>query len=193
MAKTALLVCDLQQGVLSSIPTLPADYLARAAATIQAARSAGAQIIYIAIGFRPGHADLSPRNKVRAYVAGKPTHFVTGDASAAIDPLVAPVAQSESGGDMIVTKRRFSAFADTELQLVLRSLGITDLVLFGVVTSGVVLSTARAAGDLDYTVTVLEDLCADRDAEVHEVLVRKVLPMQADVVTAEAWLAGLKA
>jgi nicotinamidase-related amidase len=65
------------------------------------------------------------------------------------------------------------------------------LVLAGIVTSGVVLSTLRQAADLDYRLTVLADGCLDSDPDVHWVLLEKVFPRQADVVSIAGWVAGL--
>ena len=65
------------------------------------------------------------------------------------------------------------------------------LVLSGIATSGVVLSTLRQAADLDYQVTVLSDWCADGDEEVHRLLLDKVFPRQAAVVTTDEWVRGL--
>jgi nicotinamidase-related amidase len=64
---------------------------------------------------------------------------------------------------------------------------VTQLVLGGIATSGVVLSTVRAAADKDYQLTVLADLCLDRDEEVHRVLTGKVFPRQAEVIAAADW------
>lgn len=60
-----------------------------------------------------------------------------------------------------------------------------SVVLCGISTSGCVLSTARAAADDGYIVTVIEDACSDPVAGLHDVLVQKVLPSQAHVATAE--------
>ena len=75
--------------------------------------------------------------------------------------------------------------------VVLRARGVERLVLAGIATSGVVLSTLRAAADLDFAVTVLRDGCADADPEVDRVLQEKVFPRQADVVTIDEWVAAL--
>lgn len=92
----------------------------------------------------------------------------------------------------VVVKRRVSAFAGSDLDMVLRSQGIGHLVLAGIATSGVVLSTVRQAADLDYGLTVLSDACADADPEVHRVLTERVFPQQAAVTTAHEWVAGLQ-
>ncbi len=65
--------------------------------------------------------------------------------------------------------------------------GAPHLVLAGIATSGVVLSTVREAADRDYQLTVLANGCLDRDPEVHRVLMGTVFPRQADVVTAPRW------
>lgn len=92
-------------------------------------------------------------------------------------------------GEVVVTKKRISAFAGSDLEVVLRSRGVTHLVIAGIATSGVVLSTVREAADRDYVLTVLEDLCLDADEEeVHRMLTTKVFVRQADVIVAADWL-----
>jgi nicotinamidase-related amidase len=71
-------------------------------------------------------------------------------------------------------------------------MNVDHLILFGVSTSGVVLSTVREAGDADYEMTIIKDLCADGDAALAEVLFEKVFPVQADVITAEEFLSALQ-
>ena len=85
---------------------------------------------------------------------------------------------------------RIGAFA-SDLAVVLSGLGTTDLVLAGISTSGVVLSTIRDAADRDFGLTVLHDACFDADDEVHRVLTQKVFPRQAEVVSTEEWIASL--
>jgi nicotinamidase-related amidase len=92
----------------------------------------------------------------------------------------------------VVTKRRVSAFSGSDLEVVLRSQNISHLVLSGIATSGVVLSTLREAADRDYQLTVLADCCLDADEEVHRVLLTKVFPRQADVIQSQAWIAQLE-
>jgi nicotinamidase-related amidase len=75
--------------------------------------------------------------------------------------------------------------------VVLRAGGIETLVLSGIATSGVVLSTVRQAADLDFSLVVLSDGCADADDEVPRVLCEKVFPRQADVLSVAAWIDAL--
>jgi nicotinamidase-related amidase len=104
-----------------------------------------------------------------------------------IHPAVAP-----QPGDIVVTKRRVGAFTGSDLEVVLRAQDIHHLVLTGIATSGVVLSTLRAAADMDYRLTVLADCCTDGDDEVQRVLLTKVFPRQAAVLTAAEWAATVE-
>jgi nicotinamidase-related amidase len=184
MTSTALLVMDVQQGIVDRFAG-DEEYLPRLAAAAGAARDAGVRVIYVTVGFRAGHPEVSERNKSFGAIAGT-GRFADGDPGSAIHPAVAPVP-----GDVIVTKRRVSAFAGSDLEVVLRAGGIDHLVLAGIATSGVVLSTLRQAADLDYRLTVLADGCLDADPEVHRVLLEKVFPRQAEVVGIAEWAASL--
>jgi len=75
--------------------------------------------------------------------------------------------------------------------MVLRSKNIETLILMGHATSGVILSTVRLAADLDYNLIVVEDGCADRDPEVHRVLMEKVFPRQGTVVSSTEMVEAL--
>jgi nicotinamidase-related amidase len=182
MNATALLVMDVQRGIVERFDDDP-GYLQRLSSAISAARSAGIPVVYVTVSFRPGHPEISARNATfsAAAAAGR---FVDGDPATEIHPAVAP-----GQGDLLVTKRRVSAFTGSDLQVVLRSLGADTLVLTGIATSGVVLSTLRQAADLDYRLVVLSDACLDADPEVHRVLTEKVFPRQAAVRTVAQWAA----
>lgn len=75
--------------------------------------------------------------------------------------------------------------------MLLRALGARAPVLCGISTGGVVLSTLRAAADLDFELTVLRDACADADPDVHRVLLDKVFPRQVDVIDVATWSARI--
>jgi nicotinamidase-related amidase len=86
-------------------------------------------------------------------------------------------------GDIIVRKTRVGAFSTTDLDTQLRDRNITTLILAGITTSGVVLSTLRDAHDRDYRVVVLADASADFDSDVHDFLIEKIFPREAQVIT----------
>lgn len=184
MDATVLLVMDVQRGIVERFADDP-GYLERLADAITAARAAGVPVVYVIIGFRPGHPEISARNRTFSALAAAGA-FTEGDPAAGIHPAVAP-----GPGDLVVTKRRVSAFTGSDLDVVLRGLGAGTLVLTGIATSGVVLSTLRQAADLDYGLIVLADACLDADQEVHRVLTEKVFPRQAEVSTVARWAGQL--
>ncbi|KAM6508225.1 hypothetical protein FALCPG4_018106 [Fusarium falciforme] len=190
MSKTALIILDLQQGILSMLQGVDVEaYVKRVAATAQRAREAGVQVIHVRTAFRPGYQDLSRRNKfldLLAAMVGTSGQFTEGHISTEFDPAVAPLPQ-----DLVITKKRGSAFSDTDLELMLKTLGVDALALAGVATSATVLSTLQQAADKDFVITAVEDLCLDRDVEVHRVLMEKVFPKQATVTSSSGWLDSL--
>jgi nicotinamidase-related amidase len=177
--RAALLGMDLQTGIVSAY-IKDDGFTPRAAGVIEQARRAGLLIIHVKVGFRPGVPEASPRNKLFAALKASPAHqqFFQGE-SGAIHPALAPAAT-----DLVVTKSRVSAFAGTDLELLLRANNIETLIMFGIATSGVVLSTLLTAFDADYEIFVIKDCCADRDPELHQVLLEKFFPQRANVVNA---------
>jgi nicotinamidase-related amidase len=183
----ALLVMDFQTAVVEMFATEKDALLTRTANLLEGARKAGMRVIYIVVGFRQGYPEVNPKNSVFAPVR-EGGRFVEGWSGTEVHARVAP-----KPGDVIVTKHRVSAFAGTDLEMVLRANGIDTLVLAGIATSGVVLSTLRHAADADYRLVVVEDCCGDRDAEVHRVLMGKVFPRQGTVLKADELLSALGA
>jgi nicotinamidase-related amidase len=183
MPTTALLIMDVQRGIVERYADQ--GYLTRLAQAIGAARSAHLPVIYVIVRFRPGHPEISQRNASFSAIASA-GRFTAGDPATEIHPEIAP-----ADDDLVVIKHRVSAFAGSDLDLLLRSGEIDSLVLAGIATSGVVLSTLRQAADLDYRLTVLSDGCLDADPEVHRVLLEKVFPRQAQVTTVSEWVSAL--
>ncbi|MBB4683544.1 nicotinamidase-related amidase [Amycolatopsis jiangsuensis] len=168
---------DVQKATIGQAPD---GYLSRAVHALETARAAGLPVIHIAIGLRPGHVDTHPRNKL--FGALPPEVFTPDDPGVAIHPDVAP-----ADGEIVVRKNRVSAFAGNDLRQILAAQDITHLVLAGIATSGVVLSTALQAADLDYEVTVLSDACADANPALHETLVNDVFTRRGRTSTIDEW------
>lgn len=159
---------------------LAAALASTAAQAVAAARTKGCLIIYVVIGFRPGAPEAGAHNKI----FGHQERFARLNMA---DFMQLSPGLTPQPDELIVTKRRVSAFTGSDLEVVLRASGIQHLVLAGIATSGVVLSTLREAADKDYGLTVLADACGDADEEVHRVLTTKVFPRQAEVVTVAEW------
>ena len=180
----ALLVMDIQGATVKMLKD-DMSFFNSLNKTIQTARNNKMPVIFVVVGFRKGYPEASPNNKSFSMLKNGITNWDTEEATR----IHASVALQS--GDIIITKKRVSAFTGSDLEVVLRSLEIKHLVLSGISTSGVVLSTLREAADKDYAITVLSDCCVDRDEEVHRILTTKIFPRQAEVVNAEEWCASL--
>ncbi|MEV5283574.1 cysteine hydrolase [Streptomyces sp. NPDC051994] len=180
---TALLVMDYQPAILAALPD-DGDrnaLLGRVEGAIADVRANGGTIAYVRVGFTDADWDAIPAiNKSFAPLA---QHRVMhhADPVTAIHERLAP-----RDGDIIVRKLRYGGMSTTDLDQQLRERGITTLVVSGISTSGVVLSTVIDAADRDYQLYVLSDGVADPDTEVHNVLLHKVFPSRAHIIdTAE--------
>ena len=182
MSKAGLLLMDLQNGIVNRYANDP-DFIARLQKVTAAARKAAMPIIYVVVRFRQQYPEVSSRNKAFAALKSGSFPIQEGDPAADIHTSLSP-----QPNDVIVTKRRVSAFSGSDLAIVLRSQEIDQIILTGIATSGVVLSTLREGADMDYGITVLSDCCYDQDEEVQRVLLEKVFPRQAEVMTAEQWI-----
>lgn len=173
-ARSALLVMDFQSAIVARYASDDSPLLSAATEAITAARKHRMRVIYVVVAFRPGFPEIDPRNRIFGAIRD------SGGIAPDIHPRVAPEEE-----EVVVTKHRVGAFMGTDLEMILRSAGIDTLVLAGIATSGVVLSTLRHAADADYRLFVLRDCCADADPGVHACLLDKVFPRQADVLDSQ--------
>ena len=185
---TALLIADFYEAMMTSIPhAVERDVVDRTVALQQSARNAGLMVCYCATVFRPGYPEIGSRNKTfgQRKESGQPAIF---DPLALIHPAVAPLE-----GEVVVGKHRVNALYGTGLDVALRANDVKTLIILGYATSGVVLSTVRHAADLDFNLYVVEDCCSDSDAEIHDFLMGRIFPRQADVVQSSDLIAALTA
>jgi nicotinamidase-related amidase len=180
-SNSALLVMDIQEATVKMIGD-SSNLINSIKQAIKTARDNNIPVIYIVVGFRNGYPDVSSNNSSFSILKNNPAMGFDTEEGCRVYSGVAP-----EPGDIIITKKRVSAFTGSDLEVVLRSLEIKHLLLSGFATSGVVLSTVREAADKDYTITVLADCCGDRDEEVHRVLTTKVFPRQAEVIDVNDW------
>ncbi|WP_251550377.1 cysteine hydrolase family protein [Neobacillus muris] len=182
--KAALLVMDIQNGIVSRYAENK-EILHNIQEAVASARKHNIPVIFVRVGFSKGYPEVSPRNKGFSAIAAH-GGMTTADVATQIHESVKP-----QENEPIVTKYRISAFAGSTLEMILRSRQIDTLILTGIATSGVVLSTVREAADKDFSLTVLSDACHDSDPEVHRVLMEKVFPRQATVLTVGSWVSSL--
>jgi len=188
-AHTAVLAMDCQAGVVSIYAKPPEPFLGRCSSVLRAARKAGIAVIHVKVGFRPGLPEVSTRNPLFAGIKSSPQHQKLFEGAAgAIHPALGP-----EPDDLVVTKHRISAFAGSDLQMILRAKEIDTLVMFGIATSGVVLSTLLEACDTDYRSVVITDCCADTDAELHRVLVERFFATRGEIATAAEFVKAVEA
>ncbi|WP_323703002.1 isochorismatase family cysteine hydrolase [Mammaliicoccus sp. Dog046] len=179
---TALLIMDMQNGIAGSYPGL--DELVKTTnEAIAKAREANIPILFVRLAFSKNFSEVSPNNILFSKMKTSGIAMTTNDEAAQIVNGL-----DIESDDLIVTKQRISAFTGSNLDVLLSGLQVDHLVLTGIATSGVVLSTAVEAFDKDYTLTVLKDAAADRDAETHDFLVDNILTRYGDVITTEAWM-----
>jgi nicotinamidase-related amidase len=179
-AKTALLVQDLQNGILGHVPE-GEQLIAGVKHTIELLRSHGVTIGYVRVGFADGDLDNVPATSGMAKRVGAAagTAFHADAYATQIHEDIAP-----QQGDIVVRKTRIGPFGSTDLHEQLQARGIDTLTITGIATSGVVISTVRDAYDRDYRLIVLSDQTADSEPDVQEFLVTRLIPKQAEVITA---------
>jgi len=174
-ARTALLVMDYQNGIMERVSD-GEGLLAAARETIELVRGRGGQIGYVRVGFADGEAPTGTMGS-RIGVDAARTAFHADAPATQIHDEIAP-----RDGDIVVRKTRVGPFLTTDLDARLRERSIDTLLLAGVSTSGVVLSTVRDAHDRDYRLIVISDLCADPEPDIHEFLIARIFPRQAEVI-----------
>jgi ureidoacrylate peracid hydrolase len=171
----ALLVVDMQNGFCHPQGSFPrvgrglegaTEAVRNAAVAVAQARRAEIPVVFTRHVYRPGRPDEG-----RALIRNSPQLAgVSGLAGGTWDAEVC----AELGcapSDLVVDKVRFDAFQWTSLEPLLRGLGVTDLMICGVVTNICVETTARSAFMRDFPVTLLEDCCAAKTRRLHELAV----------------------
>ena len=184
-AHTAVLSMDCQAGIVSIYTREAKDpFLLRVATVLNHARAAGMTIIHIQVGFRPGLPEISSRNMLLGAIKSSEQHQrLFREPLGAIPDSIAPQA-----GEIVITKHRISAFAGTDLAMILSANDIDTLVLYGIATSGVVLSTLVEAADADYRLAVIADCCADLDSPLHDCLIQRFFPTRGSVLSSEGFV-----
>jgi nicotinamidase-related amidase len=175
--RTALLVMDFQRGILGRLEN-PTALLDRAVDATAQVRDAGGHIGYVRVAFADeDYAGIPASSRMGAMVASAGRAFHADELATAVHERIAP-----QGGDIVVRKTRVGAFSTTDLEQQLRDREVDTLILAGISTSGVVLSTVRDAHDRDYRLFVLADVSADPEPGVHEFLTERIFPSQAHVI-----------
>ena len=183
----ALVLIDLQKGILG-LPLAPysaSQIVEKSLALGRGLKEAGGVVVLVKVAFANDYADAPSRE------VDEPSAMPPGGLPAEWSEFVPEIASLQA--DVVITKRQWSAFYGTELDLQLRRRGIKTIVLGGVATHIGVESTARDAWQHHYSVVLAEDACTSFGADVHQFSVEKVLRRVARVRSTEEILAGLAA
>ena len=176
---TALVLIDLQKGILANTlaPTTAHELLARGQALAERFRAAKATVVLVNVAFSADGGDMlrqrvdeAPPIPAGGFPAGW-SEFPSG--------LMQP-------GDLLITKRQWSAFYGTELDLQLRRRDIRSIVLGGVSTQIGVESTARQAYEHGYELVIVKDATTSSVAEGHAMSMKHILPRIARLVQSDA-------
>ena len=180
--KTALVLIDLQHGIVNMAPNGGAAVIEQAAQLARRFRALGAPVVLVKVAFPGG--PLAPQVQTDAQITLPPAMPAGWDQH--VDAL------GHDAGDIIITKRQWGAFYGTELDLQLRRRGIDTIVLCGISTSIGVESTARDAFERGYVQVFVEDAMACRDAVEHAHTVTTLFPRIGRVRSTAEVLAALK-
>jgi nicotinamidase-related amidase len=159
--KTALIVIDLQKGIVGLPTAHPIGGVLAAASVLTAAfRRRGLPVVLVNVtGGAPGRTEQSRS------LQGLPADWAD----------LAPELNAQPS-DLLVTKRTWGAFTNTDLAARLKAIGVTQVALAGVATSIGVESTARYAHELGFNVTLALDAMTDMSPEAHENSVTRIFP-----------------
>jgi nicotinamidase-related amidase len=181
-AKTALVLIDLQKGIMA-FPTMPrasSAVLESATGLAKAFKKAGATVVLVKVDYASNFADALKQ----------PVDYNIAPASLPKDWAEIP-SDLAATGDVWIVKRQWGAFHGTELDLQLRRRGIDTIVLGGIATNLGVESTARAAWEHGYSVIFAEDATASLSEEMHKFSYSTIFPMLGRVSNTAAIAAAL--
>ena len=169
-ANTALIVVDLQKGIVGSALIHPIDQVVeRSRALLDAFRGRGLPVVLVNVaGGAPGRTERPRRSE--PFPAGW-TDFIPE--------------LDQQPGDIVVTKRTWGAFASTDLEDRLKALGVTQVVVTGIATATGVEATARQAYEQGFNVTLALDAMTDGRPEAHDYSIKNVFPKLGETGSAQ--------
>ena len=175
-AKPALVVIDLQKGIVGMPTAHPMEsVIRRSVALLEAFRRHGLPVVLVNVdGAPPGRAERS---------------FSLSQMPAGWTDLIGEL--NRQPGDHLVTKQTRGAFTNTGLEKHLRQAGVTQVVVIGVATSSGVESTARQAHELGFNVALVTDAMTDTDADAHHNSVVRIFPKMSETGTTQQLLSLL--
>lgn len=196
VSKSALLVLHVQNDIVkpggkfaySGVPVQvqKANLLEKIAKVIKASRDAGVRVIYGNIALRPGYPELNEKSQPIIWGCKEVGALAKGTWGAENAEEIKPLPD-----DWIVYNYACDCFSYTDLDILLRANGITDLYLTGTATTFVINSTTRHGSELGYAITILEDCCTSFTQEMHDFEIKHVLPQFGTISNSSDFIATL--
>jgi nicotinamidase-related amidase len=195
-ARTALLLLHWQNDLAMQYGKLSRDMPQRLAAAhtienvqavLKASRDKGMLVVYVNASHRPGYPEVSSRQSKMSSGIVKAGGLLRGSWGAEVVDRLRPEVK-----DIIIYNYSTSAFGYTELDLILRNKGISDLILTGLVTNWIVESTARDAMNRGYNIYTLSDCCQGINEEMHEWSLSNILSVIGLVIDSKSYITLLQ-
>jgi nicotinamidase-related amidase len=195
-AKTALLLIHWQKDVAAPGFKHAGNHPERLAAAhtiehtqavLKASREKGVLVIYVNAGHRPGYPEVSPKSApVSRNVVASGAHIRGTMGNEVVDQI------KPRDDEIVVYNYSPDGFCYTDLDLILRNKGITDLVLSGLSTNWAVETTAREGACRGYFIYTLKDCCNSSSDEMHNWALTNILPRLGAVIDSEAYINALR-
>jgi nicotinamidase-related amidase len=195
-AKTALLLLHWQNDLAARSSKVAGDMPERLAAAhtvehtqavLKATREKGMLVIYVNASHRPGYPEIAAKPFPLASHLIEAGIVVRGTWGVEVIDQLKP-----RDDEIVIYNYSTSGFCYTELDIILRNKGITDIVLSGLVTNWVVESTARDGANRGYFIYVLKDCCNTMNNEMHNWTLKNILPSLGVVLDSETYIAALQ-
>lgn len=187
--KTAFLIIDMQRGFIDPSSSLcmktAADIVPACAKAMDAARRAGIPVFHVRREYRADGSDVEFTRKARWKAGGRP--LAPGS-----DTAQPPEELREKAGEYVIIKPRWSAFFGTELDLILRRLGVGRVIITGTTTPNCIRATCYDAIALDYGAVLLEDCCSAVTGEIQRVNMADMRNIGAEIVSSAEWEKSLE-
>jgi biuret amidohydrolase len=187
-SSTAVIAVHMQKDIVTADGALGGFFAAQAAERdvvgvtgklLDAARAAGATVIYTRVAWLPGYPDLVANSPLLAMTM-QAQALIDGTGNAEIVPQLTP-----HGGDVVLTHKRVGGFSASQLDVILRSRGVDTIVFAGVATNASVEGTSRQASDLGYRTIIAADACSAADPGAHDAAIASLGLLAEITSTAE--------
>ncbi|MDR3398178.1 MAG: cysteine hydrolase [Pandoraea sp.] len=156
--KTALLVMHYQTDIMALFPSVAPTLLSNTRRLCDAARAKGVSVYFAKIHFSPGYPEVSPLNRNGQGIK---------QLGLFVDDRISPELGQQANEPLIMAHRA-SVFFGTDLQVRLSAQGVDTLLMVGIASTGVMLSSIAYASDADFRLFTVKDCCYDPDQVVHD-------------------------